>query len=165
MASGSGCFTAESRREVSIGHARVAKGHLVPENQPVSSELPPSRRPALTRASIALVGLLLPVPFVHFLTAEQIALVAGGGVGLGVALTLLGNVGRRMTVAPAGLTGAVAAALGAGSVALSGLVGQLTLVLLASASWGIAVLAGIAAVRWGNKQSPGISDWKDGGRT
>jgi len=79
--------------------------------------------------------------------------------------SLLGNVGRRMTVAPPGLTGVVAGACGAAGVVLSGFGGHLTVVLLASASWGLAVLAGIAAVRWRNKQSPGISDWEEGGST
>src|ERR1700674_1798699 len=58
------------------------------------------RRPAFSRATIAVIGAALPLPFIRWWPVSQILGCVIGGVGIGIALTLLGGVGRKLTTLP-----------------------------------------------------------------
>lgn len=112
-----------------------------------------ARRPAFSRATIAVIGAALPLPFVRWWPVSQILGCVIGGVGIGIALTLLGGVGRKLTTLPPVRTmvGVVGGVL-AGWV-LSELIGFENVVV--SICWGFSLLALIALIRWGNRPAPG----------
>jgi hypothetical protein len=113
----------------------------------------PAGRPAISRTTMAVIGAALPIPFIHVWPASQILGCVIGGVGVGIALTLLGSLGRRMTSLPPIRTmGGVVAGLLAAAV-LSTLVGYANVVV--AICWGFSSLALIALIRWGNRAAPG----------
>jgi NhaP-type Na+/H+ or K+/H+ antiporter len=110
-------------------------------------------RPAFSRATTAVIGAALPIPFIRGWPVSQILGCVIGGVGIGIALTLLGGVGRKLTTLPPVRTMVgVAAGVLAGWV-LSALIGFENV--LASICWGFSLLALIALIRWGNRAAPG----------
>jgi hypothetical protein len=110
-------------------------------------------RPAFSRATIAVIGAALPIPFIHAWPANQILGCVIGGVGIGIALTLLGGVGRKLTTLPPVRTmaGVVVGVL-AGWV-VSDLIGFENVVV--SICWGFSILALIALILWRNRAAPG----------
>jgi hypothetical protein len=110
-------------------------------------------RPAFSRTIMAVIGAATPIPFIRAWPVGQILGCVVGGAGVGIALTLLGGVGRRMTTLPPVRTMAgVTVGVLAGWV-LSALIGFENVVV--SICWGFSLLALIALIRWGNRPAPG----------
>jgi hypothetical protein len=102
---------------------------------------------------MAVIGAALPIPFIHAWPASQILGCVIGGIGVGIALTMLGSLGRRMTSLPPMRTmGGVVAGLLVAAI-LSTLVGYANVVV--AICWGFSILALIALIRWGNRAAPG----------
>jgi hypothetical protein len=113
----------------------------------------PAGRPAVKRTTIAVICAALPIPFVYAWPVSQILGCVIGGVGVGITLTLLGSLGRRMTSLPPIRTmGGVVAGVLAAAI-LSKLLGYANVVV--AICWGFSVLALIALLRWGNRNAPG----------
>jgi hypothetical protein len=110
-------------------------------------------RQAISRAIIAVIGTALPIPFIREWPVSQILGCLIGGVGVGIALTLVGGVGRKLTTLPPVRTmvGVVVGVLVGG--VLSELIGFENV--LVSICWGFSLLAFIALIRWGNRSAPG----------
>ena len=110
-------------------------------------------RQAISRAIIAVIGTALPIPFIREWPVSQILGCLIGGVGVRIALTLVGGVGRKLTTLPPVRTmvGVVVGVLVGG--VLSELIGFENV--LVSICWGFSLVAVIALIRWGNRVAPG----------